>query len=293
MLLKYNIDKLSSLVSKLPNNYKNCYIVFDMDECIGSIHGYSMILEYLNDAFQQNLISREVFNNYNQFMFNDLLNNYENYRIFRPNFIDIFTLVYFYKLLMNEKGINLVCLIYTNNGLEPLVKIVQNLINSIVGYKVIDNYVYRNSECKIDLGLIGKITKRLEHLQRCISIDIDSLNTLFFDNDNYSVFKNELGNNYIKVNPYYFYNSINLYNYYNNHIRYVLINRSYLSVFPIINNFKQNLQVLISQLVKNNILFNNDSFSLIIPSIINFTSVLPNRNSFLNNYLAATYFNKI
>jgi len=283
------------------NETNKCFIVFDMDECIGSIHGYSFLLEIIENGFNNRLISKEAFKNYYDFMLNDLELNYENYNFLRPGMVDIFTLIYFFKIMLKQKQVNLQCIIYTNNGLEPLVQMVQTIINNIVGFPVIDNYVFRNSKCKIDMGPIGKMTKRIDHLQRCISNDIKTGNTLFFDNDNYNVFKGELGNNYIQVSPYYFYDSIMLYNYYNNHIRFILTNRNYLGVFPIVSRFNDNLELYIRDLLRGERVINskfkissenNDSFTLVIPSIFNFLGITPNGNEYLINYLSNIYLRK-
>lgn len=290
MLLKREIEKASQLVRPINSYSKSCYIVFDMDECIGSVHGYSILLDMVYSGYQNGLVAKKDYLEYYQFMFTDLLDNYNYYGFFRPNIIDIFTLIFYYKLLLKNSGIELVCLIYTNNGLEPLVEMVKQLINKIVGYTIVDDYVWRNSSCKRDIDPISKMIKRLEHLKICINPNITTDNTLFFDNDNYMFLMNELGNNYIKVNNYHYYNSIHLYNYYNNHIRFLLVNRCYSNIFLNIDNFRQNLEVYISQLVKgNNVEYVNDSFTLVIPSIINFIGKRPNGNKYLMNYLATTY----
>jgi hypothetical protein len=291
---KYDINPKSN-VNQVIGNIG--YIVFDMDECIGSIHGYSYLLEILTEANERKIIDNNAFNQYYEYMLNNLYENYEIYQFLRPGIIEVLTLVYFFKVLL-EGRLEIECIIYTNNGLEPLVKMVVSLINKIVGYKVINGYVYRNSKCKIDIGPIGKMTKRLEHLQRCYSSNMNSNNTLFFDNDSYSVFKNELGRNYIQVSPYYYYNSINLYNYYNNHIRFILVNRSYIGIFGKVESFRDFLEVYINDLMKGERVIksnfqicniNKDSFTLIIPSIFNFLGVKPNGNKDLLNYLAVIY----
>jgi len=299
--MKYEINK-DSLKTKLFDSINGrCFIIFDMDECIGSIHGYSFLLEYLFNGYSNKLISFNSFQNYFYYMLNDLVLNYEKYRYLRPGMIDIFTLIYFFKTILKLQDIQLQCIIYTNNGLEPLVQMVQNIINQIVGFPVIDSYVYRNSKCKIDIGVIGKMTKRIAHLQQCISTDIKTDNTLFFDNDNYSFFKGELGNNYIQVSPYYFYDSITLYNYYNNHIRFILTNRDFLGVFPIISRFNDNLELYIRDLLRGERVINskfkissenNDSFTLIIPCIFNFLGITPNGNEYLIDYLSNKYIGK-
>jgi hypothetical protein len=292
----YQINR-KSLVNKI-NDISQCYLVFDMDECIASIHGYSGLLEKLYEGLQTGLISEKSYNNYYNFMLNDLLENYKKYLYLRPGIIDVFTLIYFFKLILKQRNVELKCLIYTNNGLESLVQMVQTIINQIVGFPVIDNFVYRNSSCKIDIGPIGKMIKRLEHLQRCFSNEINSKNTLFFDNDNYSIFKGELGKNYIQVSPYYYYDRITVYNFYNNHIMYILTNRDYLGVFPIVSIFNDNLEFFIKDLLQGERVVNSrykisntnyDSFSLIIPSIFNFLGITPNGNEFLIDYLSNVY----